>query len=305
MANNSISRFVRLNLSHKNTINQTDREDLPLSSQLFSTLFIYDTIGYTKISKTDTSVSIKFINLFNEFESYSFIGDLLSLETKQLIRELVQNNKSIINLTYSQKKQLCTLKVQSRVNRNKCEYIYNLENFKEFKKSNLKTKRNSLHRFIRLYPKYKIKILDLRNKKNKTAMMNLYNKWIRLKKKKLIPEYLAFNKLMKYHKHFLLISIGLYVSNKLIGFIVNEVINSKYSTAQFIITLPVYKGSSELLFQENARELIRNGIKIWNLQSDEGDLGLRKFKLSWHPNKLLKNYWVKQISITRHKEEDD
>lgn len=292
MANNSIYRFVKLNINHKNTLNLTDREELCLTSHLFSTLFFYDTICYTKVSIGQSTVYIKFINPISEFESYSVVGDIYSKSAKVNLNTLVKNNKTIINLTEIQKKQLNTLKTHTRINRNKCEYIYKLENIIDFNKSKFKTKRNSLNRFIRLNPKYNIMILDLRNKKVKLEMINLFNKWIRIKNKIIIREFLAFNKLMRYHNHFFLISIGLYVSNKLIGFIVNEIINTQYSTAQFIITLPEFKGSTELLFKENARELIRNGIKIWNLQSDEGDLGLRKFKLSWHPTKLLKSYLI-------------
>jgi hypothetical protein len=82
------------------------------------------------------------------------------------------------------------------------------------------------------------------------------------------------------------------VDGKIVGMSIGECLNDTLFI-HIEKCLREYEGSYPMLVRSFAREYVTDNIKYINREEDDGDIGLRTSKQSYHPVALLKKYTVR------------
>ena len=82
-----------------------------------------------------------------------------------------------------------------------------------------------------------------------------------------------------------------YIENQPAGFIIGEPLNADTFVLHFAKASTKYHGIYEFMFSDTAKKLMAE-YKYLNLEEDMGNKNLRKTKMSYGPEKLLKKYHV-------------
>lgn len=172
------------------------------------------------------------------------------------------------------------------------DYIYSASALATFKGNKLSKKRNHVNRFLSDYP---TAMLSEITAENIGAVWDCYEQICavaandtpiaRYERKQVA---MVLERLLQYpFKH-----LSLMIGNCVIGFAIGEVIGDTLHV-HIEKVQHQYRGANETLcklFSEYA--VNKYGVKWINRQDDAGDAGLRKSKLSYHPELILKKYNV-------------
>src|SRR5690606_4991074 len=89
------------------------------------------------------------------------------------------------------------------------------------------------------------------------------------------------------------ISLGIFVKDKLVGYNINEVVNNGYVVGHFQqANLKYSTAIYSYLMQETAIYLDKLNCRYINLEQDLGIHGLRKWKLSYSNETFFKKYII-------------
>jgi hypothetical protein len=165
------------------------------------------------------------------------------------------------------------------------DYVYSVDKFIHFHGRKLRSKKKQLLKVQRLYPHLEVKYglqsdLNLCEDIEQTKQKNWevdYEALVRILKQQTVPQLI----------------IALYDGEKMVGFTVNEIISKGYYIGFSGKSDRKYPGLSIALEHETAK-IMKNsfGCKYLNLQQDMGIEGLRNYKLSLSPDRLIEKYTV-------------
>ena len=292
-------KFEKLTIENKAHIESHTIKHPPYSDFNFTSLFSWGDED-TQLSTLNGNLVIKFKDYITNEPFYTFIGINKVHETiKILLDESVKNNihprlKLIPEAALkADPKILEQFDIQE--DRDNFDYIYMLEEAREFKGKKHRDKRNFVNRFKKLY-KSTHKIIHLDNPKIQKEILGLYFQWQKLKgiKKIIGNELIAIKKIFEFSKNLSLICVGLYINKKLVGFSINEILTDGYSMNLFEKADTTYQGIFPYLRHISAIYLLDLGSKFLSHEQDLGIEGLRKSKMSYNPNFFLKKYTVKR-----------
>jgi len=179
------------------------------------------------------------------------------------------------------------------------DYIFSFESIMKLEGSHYKDERNLCHNFIKSHPNNQIDVLDINDRKVKTLLSDIYNKWISNKtalgkdEVEKETELTAFNRLLRDAEHFEVVCLGLKVNNEYIAFTISEPIGNGFVMAAFTKADINYRGSFQFIDQKRAECFYNLGYKFLNLEQDLGIPGLRQAKRSWNPVDYLKKYVIR------------
>ncbi|MDO8638300.1 MAG: phosphatidylglycerol lysyltransferase domain-containing protein, partial [Candidatus Daviesbacteria bacterium] len=178
--------------------------------------------------------------------------------------------------------------------RDNFDYIYLLEEEKDYKGNKYRNKRNFTNRFKRLYSS-SYKLIELVDPETQKQILDLFDHWQKLKEKEneeVKNELLAIRKMLDLANELKLICIGIYINKKLIAFSINELLLGGYAINLFEKADITYQGIFPYLRSITASYLLEQGGKFLNHEQDLGIEGLRKSKMSYNPQFFLKKYTI-------------
>lgn len=179
------------------------------------------------------------------------------------------------------------------------DYIYDVETIINFSSGPLKQKQKSYNKLVKNHPGLHFKALDNHKKSDRNIIYSVFKKWARQTgSDDWQKEYLALKRALNL-SGVQLVCVGFFDRNKMIGYTVNGPEKSGYYQAFFGKADRRYKGLSIYQERETAKYMFeKHGSKFMNLQPDCGIEGLRQYKNSLGPIKMLKKYMV-VISTTQ------
>ena len=291
-------KFINLTFEHKPFIEKHISKHPPYSDFNFTSLLSWGNED-TAISELNGNLVIKFRDYLTNEPFYTFIGINKVNETiRVLLDESLKNNlhpklKLIPEVILKADSKIVE-QFQITEDRDNFDYIYLLEEAREFKGNIHRAKRNFINRFKRLYNSKHI-LLDLSDSSIQKQILDLFKHWQTLKgvtNQEVENELSAIKKLLLFAKDLNLVCIGVYVDNKLSGFSVNEVLTQGYAMNLFEKADTNYQGIFPYLRHISAVYLLDMGVKFLSHEQDLGIEGLRKSKMSYNPNFFLKKYTV-------------
>ncbi|CAM3543413.1 DUF2156 domain-containing protein [Arcobacter aquimarinus] len=185
------------------------------------------------------------------------------------------------------------------------DYIYKTEDLIDLKGDSYKSKRNEINRFRKVYPNYRLEILD--KEKHSKEVLALFNKWVKdrttyMPKEEveifldgIYFERFAIKKLINDYDKLDIIGLVIYIDDEIKGFTVGEKINE--NTASVIIEKTDFEvlGCAQFIFREFTKILKdKYNIEYINVGDDMGFENLKKVKMSYRPKKLVPKYTIYQ-----------
>ena len=90
------------------------------------------------------------------------------------------------------------------------------------------------------------------------------------------------------------ISVGIFIKEKLVAFIINELTHNDYAIIHFDKSDIAFVGISSYMRQVSAKILNEKGYTHINFEQDLGIIGLREAKQQLRPAFFLKKYLITQ-----------
>lgn len=308
----------RYHIKHRtkstNTVHSEPLVWLPLSLRLFDRLIkithefdIYSDFVATNIWAymgsealvcfKDDGVAIRMIDDYDSKPYYTLISTKSSSELLTAIREHEATNQKIV-LRHVPKETTSYLRKDPRVvevvhDRNNHDYIYSVDKFIHFRTRKLKTRKKELESLYKKHPELEVRCSMQNDKKLISDMRSLYKVWVKqTNQNRWEKDYDALSRLVR-QQQVPQIIVGIYDKDRMVGFTVNELIHRGYYMGFSGKANREYPGMSIALEHETAKIMKKTyGCKYLNLEQDLGIPGLRAFKLSLSPDRLLEKFEI-------------
>lgn len=291
-------KFEKLSIKHKPHIEKHISKFPPYSDFNFSSLWSWSD-EETYISELNDNLVIKFKNYITNEPFYTFIG---TNQVNHTIKTLLEETEK--RGLYPKLKLIpeVALKADPKIldqfaieeDRDNFDYIYLLEEAKEFKGNKHRAKRNFINRFKKLYNSHH-QLIDLNNPEIQKDILDLFYTWQKIKGKRneeVENELLAIKKMLQFSKDLKLICVGLHIDKRLVGFSINEILSDGYAMNLFEKADTTYQGIFPYLKYISTLYLLELESKFLSHEQDLGIEGLRKSKMSYNPKFFLKKYTI-------------
>lgn len=171
------------------------------------------------------------------------------------------------------------------------EYIYRADDLKNLSGKKYHSKRNHISAFNRTY-NWKYEELTLNNLEQ---VLNMADKWAELSesedKESLLSENRAIKTVLPFMETLDIKGGIIKIEGEIAAFCFGTKINDSVFDVSVEKALPKYRTAYTVINKEFASRLGED-VKYINREDDMGIEGLRKAKLSYHPNILLEKYYI-------------
>ena len=292
--------FKKITVKDKEEIEKIIKQYPPYSDYNFVSLWSYNTKGSIKISLLNGNLTVKFVDYFGIKHFYSFMGNKKVKKTiNTLLSHSRTNNIGQELILIPQSNLASKIKASDnflvKEDRDNFDYILSVSKVSKLTGNKFSAKRNFVNRFIKKYSQATVDVFDINDPKLQKQIEDLFFIWEKQTNKNRSDtenELIAIRRLLKSASFFNLISIGIFIKNKLIAFSINEVIRNNYAIIHFEKADTSYVGVFQYLKQQTAMRLEKLGCAYINYEQDLGIPGLRKSKESWQPIKYLKKFKI-------------
>lgn len=292
--------FKLLEINDKDDIEEITGKFEPYSDFNFVSMWVYNTAGEMKIARLGANLAVKFTDYLTEKPFYSLIGDD---DIEKSLDVLLKYSQSELKLSYL---KLVPESVVSQISGSlrwvitedpdNFDYVVSVPDLVELKGGKYMSKRNHIHSFERNYgEKIRVLEMDVNDIYTQELMVKLFSDWEKSRGKAREDtqiEMEAVNRLFLMEDFKNIRGVGLWMESELIGFSVCEILPNNFAIYHFEKADVMYKGVFSYLKHATAQRLYEQGITLWNLEQDLGDLGLRISKSECRPVKMLKKYIV-------------
>jgi hypothetical protein len=295
-------QFKGLEMSDRSEIDKFTSLFPPYSDFNFVSLWSWDLKGEVRLSILNGNLVVRFTHYITGELFYSFIGINQVDDTAKKIIELSAKEglaPSLILVPEKTAELLNRSDFKVSEDADHFDYIYDLQFLSEMKGGNYETHRQLINQFLKSGKKWEVRTIDFTEISSKNSILTLFTQWIKNKGDSMLleeykNEFLALNKLLSVPKtgKMRLVCFGLYVESKLIGFVMNEIVNKENSIIHFEKADTTHKGCYPFLMQQNSKHLLGLGIKYMNFEQDLGIPSLRFTKAKFRPKEFLKKYLV-------------
>lgn len=291
-------KFEPLELSHKTTIQSFTSQFEPYSDFNFTSLYCWDTDGLTTVSNLNENLVIRIPDYLTGKPSYSILGNNLIDES---ILELLKITKKLKLVPHIVKQNINAKEnFKIELDRDGSDYIYDISALAGFKGGKYKKKRNKANKYIKglKTQSAKVEILEELSRERITDLKDLCTRWIQEASRDegdFVTERKAIVRLFDNFADLDPKIIAVLIDGKIKAFSVNEVVGEGYASCLFEKAV---KDSGEHIYPylvgETAKVLQDLGCSYVSWMQDLGLEGLRKSKMSYHPQRMLKKYTVRE-----------
>ncbi len=267
----------------------------PFCDFSFGNLFFWSVVENTNIAFYDDFLFIRFSD--EEYFYYAFpIGDGEIKNAINLILEDAKFNNKKIKFVCLNKNQAKILKENSEEkiiinkNRDAFDYIYSLEKLASLSGRKYHSKKNHFNSFKN---KYNFKF-ELINEENISQCISFAREWYSENEatSTLIREQKALECAFENYFKLNLIGAIIKVENKIIAFCIGEEMYNKNIFCTHFEKADYNFQGAYTAINKLFSEFLINDFKLVNREDDAGVEGLRKAKLSYHPEILLEKYYA-------------
>ncbi len=291
--------FKKIELSDKEDIEKFTSAYPPYSDFNFVSMWSWDIRGEMRISQLNNNLVVRFTDYLTGEPFYSFLGEN---DINETIKTLISfAKKEGINPSLKLIPGIIIDNIDAKIfeieeDRDNFDYILSIDKLKPHDGSQRKlSNRRKLINKLKNSGIFTVKVIDIQQPEISEQILKVSVEW---EKQRGISEdnaqhlYRALKKSLQFsHKH--TFSIGAFIENKLVGYSINEIINTEYALGNFQqADLNSSNVVYALLMQEAAILLSEFGCKYINLEQDLGIEGLKKWKASYDPVFFLKKYTI-------------
>ncbi len=296
--------FQFVDISHKDEIEGFTKNFPPYSDFSFTSLWAYNTNSSAKFCWLNNNLVICMPDYTNSQLVFSFLGNNKTTDTvNKLIAYINENNFSAeINIVpeISVKELLLNTKIQFSIEENQDQHDYVIPLKESAELTNVHHhKVTKYQKFMELFPDHQVKLIDLSNTDSHNIILDLFMRWANQKNKNLQDieiELTALKRVMQYHQHFELLTHGIFIDDKLVGFTIDERVHDSFVIGHFIKADMEFPGTYEVLNKITAEIHYKMGYKYINIEQDLGIPGLRLSKSQRSPVFYLKKYVIKPVT---------
>lgn len=296
--------FKILELSDKKDVEKLISKYQTYSDFNFAGTWSWDVRDQMKISQLNENYVIRFINYLTGEPFYTFLGDNNVNDTIEKLLEISKKEglSPILNLVPSDSvKNVDTKIFKLEEDIDNFDYIYDLEEQKDFKGKKFGIKRREVVNFLKNNLNVEVKILSLQDEDTQKEIVALYEKWAKNKVKKdkeLDPDHelVVIKKFFSAAGEFNLISVGIFIDGELVAFSIDELKETEYVVSHIAKANPLFFGLFSFLMKENARIFVSYGKKYLNFEQDLGIPNLRLSKKLFRPAFFLKKYKISYLT---------
>jgi len=300
-------KFKHLSIGDRSEIESYVRQFPPYSDFNFTSLICYDTCGTFELSFLHGNLVVKMLDYMTAKPFYTFLGQSAVADTltKLLDRSIADGINPVLRLV-----PLCNFE-QAQAGEFKhfalledadgFDYLYCAKTSSNLAGPDFYNKRHQIKTFKRSYPNHIVAPLDLHDARTREMIVNLLAVWQeqhRHADDDVAIEFAAIRRCLEHVRHLSVTSIGVTIEEALVGFIMTEVIPNGYMMGHFLKADQSYTYAGDLLMAEMCGNSYQQGVGIVNCQQDLGLRGLRFWKESWRPVRLLKKVLVRRTEVS-------
>ena len=229
--------------------------------------------------------------------SFTFpIGKLPADESLKLLENYAEANHLDLNFCTVPAEALIILqkrygsRLDAYPNRDWFDYLYNIDSIINLSGKKYNTQRNHTNKFKKLYT-YKYVEITPQNIGLIHDFLGVFHTSFFDDDRTAKEEFIRAKEILQYIDLFNLMGGYIEVEGKIVAFSVGEIVNDTLFV-HLEKALKEYPGSYQTITNEFAKNERNSDVLFINREEDVGDLGLRKSKMSYHPEKLLEKYTV-------------
>ena len=296
--------FKKIELSDKADIEAITNKYPPYSDFNFISMWSWNLVDEVAISQLNTNLIARFTDYITSDPFYSFIGDQKVNETsEQLLKFSIKNGlphflRLVPEISIQ---EINGEKFEVTEDRNNFDYIYSIEELRNYSGTKFSKKRNHVNGFLQKFPQATEKIISLKDKNVAESVLKLFDKWHNLKMQKEISyglhDLAAMKRLMEGIEIFDLVTVGVFVGEELVALFINQLIDSEYVLAHIMkADTSIDDGVYAFLMKKNAEILSLTNRKLFNYEQDLGLENLRIAKTRFRPQTFLKKYTISYVN---------
>lgn len=175
------------------------------------------------------------------------------------------------------------------------DYLYDAQKFKEFKGKKYSKKRNHLNSFNEEHPEAEVIEINGSNIEELKSFFDNYSQTYTKESALFKEENRRVKEVLDTYNLLELFGIMIKVEGKIIGFSMGEIMNDTLY-CHIEKAIPEIRGSYQKVAYEFAQRFTTDTVKWNNREEDSNDLGLRRSKLSYKPDKIYNKYMIEVIS---------
>lgn len=273
----------------------------PYSDFNFMSLLTWNTDDCILVSQLFGNLVIKFDDYISRKTYFSFLG---TNDTVKACSYLIRESRNIGIAT--ELKLVPEDSVNSREfrtafevleDRDDFDYVFDVQEMANLSGGRVGSKRNFINRFKNSYT-FSYEVIDLDSPEMQVPILSLTKTWKVNKGSEALStkfEFLAIQNAIMYAKKLNILTVGLFVEDKLIGISINNLLPDGFAMNLFEKADSKFIGSFPFLRHITCKYLLDYNRSLLNFESDIGVSGLRQSKLSYHPKYFLKKYIVREL----------
>lgn len=299
----SYPKFKALALEMQETVELITKQLPPYSDHHFTGMWCWDTQNQIKLSKLNGNIVFVLHDYITNAEFMSFIGlDKITETTDRLLADSEEKG-------YGKQLRLIPQEIAEALDPKKYviepevdhfDYILDIEKAVDLKIRQNKSRRKQIRRFIEQHGgNAEIRLLDLEDPSVIIDIFSAFDRWSKGKKipkNEIDSEKLAIERLITIRHKADLHVTGLYHSEQIIGFSIDELVDNEHAVGHFQKADTSFTGAYQYLDHHVNKVLHKKKIKFINIEQDLGIEALRTAKTGNHPHKLLKKFSVERAA---------
>ncbi len=271
----------------------------PYSDYNFTSLYSYNVENNIELSWLNNNLVVLFQSYTSDEMFYSFLGDdnitstaetlLNYAEGKGMKRELKLISEHTKNGMDEKSKVVVTEDHDNH------DYVLSTDLICAYSGSKLRNKRSLSNRFLRNNADHRAVELDLTCVKTQLQIFDLFHTWVEKKgysEEETTHERRALKRLLKNTEKLHTIGTGIYIKDKLVAFMINEILHDQYAMIHFDKSDFTIDGITSYMKQFTAGVFKKYNCEFINYEQDLGISGLKEAKHQLAPSFYLKKYTV-------------
>jgi hypothetical protein len=295
-------KFAKVSLENQASIEAYTHKFKPYSDFNFASLWSWDSTDERMVSILNENLVVKFTDYATNKPFYSFLGTNSVTETATSLINFSDDEGMAPVLTLIPEESVSGINSETFIieeDKDNFDYIFSISDLAHLQGAKYKTKRHLSKNFERNIGSENIdfKVVNSDDSTIKAEIESVLRCWENNKTAKgkvydLDNEEDAINRLLTAKSYKQLLISRLYVSGKVVGFSIDELLPDKFVMSHFFKANNTFKGVFEFLNERVSEELLNRGYLYWNWEQDLGIESLHVSKVSYRPVDFIKKYKV-------------